>query len=107
MISCPIFWRSDNEARVFSTQRRSAAGRAVIAPGLAGPSRRRDEASTPRSIAGWMVVETGAQAIAITAPTIRSLSFMADNHDAVDRVRKEGGGRTGKPLAFLTLPVRV
>src|SRR2546429_5087324 len=62
IMSCPTLSRSVSEARVLSTHRWSAAESGVVAPGLAGPSRRRAEASTPGTMVGCTSDDAGAQA---------------------------------------------
>src|SRR4029079_7835831 len=67
MISCPTFSRSVSDARVRSTQRWSAEESGEDAPGFAGPSRCRADASTPGARAGWKLVDAGAHASAVAA----------------------------------------
>src|SRR5437870_4726314 len=76
MMSCPTFSRSVSEARVLSTQRWSAAESGVVAPGLAGPSRRRAEASTPGTMVGCTSDDAGAQAKTNAATPILKLESM-------------------------------
>lgn len=57
-----------------STQRWSAEESGVAAPGLAGPRRRRAEASTPGTTVGCITSGAGAQANAIALTAILTLS---------------------------------
>src|SRR5438132_13225852 len=76
MMSCPTFSRSVSEPRVLSTQCWSAAESGVVAPGLAGPSRRRAEASTPGTMVGCTSDDAGAQAKTNAATPILKLESM-------------------------------
>src|SRR6266487_988253 len=78
MMSCPTFSRIVSEARVLSTHRWSAAESGVVAPGLAGPSRRRADASTPGTMVGCTSDDAGAQANTnATTPILKFTGMIA------------------------------